>query len=47
MLNKFSILLCIIGFCITLVLYQEQRQFVGTGGASGVSTTDTSPEVRS
>jgi hypothetical protein len=37
MLNKFSILLCIIGFCITLVLYQEQRQFVGTGGASGAA----------
>jgi len=36
-LNKLSILLCIIGLCITLVLYQEQRQYVGTSGGSGAA----------
>jgi uncharacterized membrane protein len=36
-LNKSSIVLCILGLCITLVLYQEQRKLVNTGGTVGVS----------
>jgi hypothetical protein len=40
-LNKSSILLCILGLCITLVLYQEQRKLVDTGSAAGVSTLTT------
>jgi hypothetical protein len=37
-LNKFSVLFCILGECITLVLFQEQRKLDGTGAATGVST---------
>ncbi|KAI0296409.1 hypothetical protein BC826DRAFT_233266 [Russula brevipes] len=40
-LNKSSILFCILGECITLVLFQEQRKLDGTGAATGVSTLDT------
>jgi hypothetical protein len=37
-LNKSSILLCILGLLITLVLFQEQRRLENTGAATGVST---------
>ena len=36
-LNNASILICILGFFITFVLYQEQRKFVHTGSATAVS----------
>src|SRR5712671_79897 len=45
MLNKFSILLCLVGLCITFVLYQEQRQLVGTGGGAGVSILTRLPKL--
>ena len=37
-LNNTSILICTLGFCITLVLYQEHRKLVDTSGSTGVST---------
>jgi hypothetical protein len=40
-LNQFSIVLCILGLCITLVLYQEQRKLVDTGGIVGAAYLDT------
>jgi len=40
-LNKFSILICILGLCITLVLYQEQHKLVNTGSATGAAYLDT------
>jgi hypothetical protein len=40
-LNKSSIVLCILGLCITLVLYQEQRRLVDTGGTVGAAYLDT------
>ena len=45
-LNNFSILICILGLCITLVLYQEQHKLVNTGSAAGVSTLTPLPELR-
>jgi hypothetical protein len=46
LLNNFSILICILGLCITLVLYQEQHKLVNTGSAAGVSTMTPPPEFR-
>jgi hypothetical protein len=40
-LNNASILICILGFFITLVLYQEQRKFVDTGSATAAAYLDT------
>ena len=37
-LNNASILICILGFFITLVLYREQRKLVNTGSGTAVST---------
>jgi hypothetical protein len=37
-LNNTSILICILGLCITFVLYQEQRKLVVTNGSTAVST---------
>jgi len=39
-LNKTSIVLCILGLCIALVLYQEQRRLVDTGGTVGAAYLD-------
>jgi len=40
-LNKSSIVLCILGMCIALVLYQEQRKLVDTSGTTGAAYLDT------
>jgi hypothetical protein len=40
-LNNSSIILCILGLCITLVLYQEQRKLVDTGSSAGAAYLDT------
>jgi len=40
-LNKSSIVLCLLGLCITFVLYQEQRRFVDTSGTVGAAYLDT------
>ncbi|KAI0296417.1 hypothetical protein BC826DRAFT_233441 [Russula brevipes] len=39
-LNKSSILLCILGMLITLVLFQEQRKLENTGAATGAAYLD-------
>jgi len=39
-LNKFSIVLCILGLCIALVLYQEQRRLVDTNSGMGAAYLD-------
>jgi len=39
-LNKSSIVLCILGLCITLVLYQEQRRLVDASSGVGASYLD-------
>ena len=46
-LNNFSILICILGLCITLVLYQEQHKLVNTGSAAGVSRLTSSSRTPS
>ncbi|KAI0296414.1 hypothetical protein BC826DRAFT_1004932 [Russula brevipes] len=40
-LNKSSILLCILGLVITLVLFQEQRKLENTGATTGAAYLDT------
>ena len=37
-LNKSSMMLCILNLCIACVLIQEQRKLNGTGAATGVRT---------
>jgi hypothetical protein len=39
-LNKSSIVLCILGLCIALVLYQEQQRLVDTSGTIGAAYLD-------
>lgn len=39
-LNKSSIVLCILGLCITFVLYQEQRRLIDTSGTVGAAYLD-------
>jgi len=40
-LNNTSILICILGLCITFVLYQEQRKLVVTNGSTAAGYLDT------